>query len=340
MKKTIILLTLLITVTLGCKKLDDLGAPTPVEIDFTTYDYGIGAANNHMTKLGKFLFYDENLSINNSRSCGSCHIQKMGFADGLPKSLGFSNRETVFHSMALSNLRANSSFFWNIRENDINRMSLLPVADHIEMGLPDFELLIAKIDSIPYYQELFKNAFGHSVISKERISSALSTFVLSLQSTNSKNNKVNIGKAEFTENEKRGRDLFNGKYNCASCHNPSNNHSPWWVLHSGTNSANIGLNANPTEWNEVSKIPNLVNIAKTAPYMHDGRFKTLEEVLDHYSNGIKGNPFLSDIFKNSDGSPLRLNISAEEKKEMIAFLHTLTDDQFLNDIRFSNPFTN
>jgi cytochrome c peroxidase len=338
MKNKIIILSVISFVIFGCSKLKLDGELEQKTIDFTVYEYPL--VNDEMATLGKFLFYDENLSINNRITCGSCHIQKLGFADGLNKSLGFSDKETDFHTMAIANNNVFDRFFWDGRVNTLDNAVVMPISDHIEMGLDDEKLLLEKIKSIPYYQDLHKKAFGNLPMNKSTISSALTQFVRSLRVENSKNQKVLQGLEKFSVSEKRGRDLFFEKYDCGNCHNVDHTSGGTSWGGSGSNSAlfNIGLDNSPNDWNQVSKAPNLANIGVTAPYMHDGRFKTLEEVIDHYSTGIQDNRFLSHFLKDDFGNAKKFNITDFEKQDLIAFLNTLTDYEFLNDTRYSNPF--
>lgn len=316
---------------------------------------------NEGATLGRVLFYDKKLSINNTISCGSCHKQAFGFADNKALSNGFELRQTTRNSMALINPSLSSAYFWDLRSNKLEEQVLMPVENHIEMGLDNFEYLEKKLASINYYPPLFADAFGSSEITEEKIADALAQFLRSMASFETRFDKnVDIEFANFSPSEKRGEAIFTGKGKCSSCH--------FLGTFQYTNVGNIGLdmvyadkgiageNAGPSA-EGYFKIPTLRNITLTAPYMHDGRFATLEEVIEHYNSGIKPHPglswelrefdeddftfFIDDsdvIFAEGPVEPIRLGLTAQDKKDLIAFLHTLTDEQFIRDPKFSNPF--
>lgn len=291
---------------------------------------------NEQITLGRVLFYDDALSFNGKTSCGSCHLQNKGFADGKALSDGFLNQKTELHSMTLVNTNAGNRFFWDGRATNLNKQVLMPIANHIEMGVEDQALLVEKVRGQEYYGALFTSAYGSDEVTPEGIGNALSSFVTSLVSYDTKYDRVKNETATFTASEERGKLLFESKYNCSSCHGGENFNSAW----GGTDLANIGLDEKePENWSGLAKVPSLRNVAVTAPYMHDGRKATLEEVLTHYSRGIKNNPLLDWRLRNqTDGGPIKLNISSGEMTDMIAFLNTLTDQSLLTDIKYSNPF--
>ncbi|WP_309670572.1 cytochrome c peroxidase, partial [Gemmatimonas sp.] len=210
-----------------------------------------------------------------------------------------------------------------------------------EMGmtLPN---VIAKLSATAYYPALFTAAFGTSDITSDRMSLALSQFVRSLVSVNSKfdrafgvNGVPNFA-ASFTAQELAGQDLFNGRAGCARCHGTN--------AHISDGVHNTGLDATITDvgaGNGRFKSPSLRNIAVRPPYMHDGRFQTLEQVIAFYDTGVQNNPGLDNRLRGGPGGnglALRLNLSAAERASLVAFLGTLTDNTFLTDVRFSNPF--
>jgi cytochrome c peroxidase len=292
--------------------------------------------SNEAIALGRTLFYDDALSFNGKNSCGSCHEQSKGFADGKALSDGFLNEKTERHSMALVNTRSGNRFFWDGRATNLNTQVLMPIANHIEMGIEDQELMLEKVMGQEYYAELFNKAYGSEEVSVEGIGSALAGFVSSLVSYNTKFDQVQNGTAAYTGSEERGLELFESTYNCSSCHGGENFNSQW----GGTDLADIGLDKqNTEEWTGMAKVPSLRNVAVTAPYMHDGRKATLEEVLNHYSTGIQESPNLDWRLRNPEnGAAVKLNIGIQDKKDLIAFLNTLTDDKLLTDARYSNPF--
>jgi len=244
-------------------------------------------------------------------------------------------------------------------------MVLKPISNHVEMGLTDMNVLVKKLAQNPKYVDLFNAAYGS--INQKNLADAISTFLLSIKSNNSRfdNEVMKLGFWGNTQNfkgfspdENKGLELFI-QHRCYDCHNPSSNFERSW-----SNYANIGLELNYKDKgvdidakfggpkNSVSgnegffKIPSLRNVALTAPYMHDGRFETLEQVIEHYNSGVVLHKDLSyQLFNyhvNEDGSfsksPRRLNLSEDDKRALVAFLKTLTDEEMIRDVRYSNPF--
>jgi cytochrome c peroxidase len=289
---------------------------------------------NEGATLGRVLFYDENLSRNNRISCGSCHLQSKGFSDPDQFSTGHEFGMTTRNSMALSNVSLLRSYFWDSRASDLEKQVLMPVENHVEMGIEYLDKLPKKLAAVDYYAPLFEAAFGDPSITEERIRFAMAQFLRTMVSGQSKYDEgTTMNFENFTPLEKMGLELFtrwDSKAKCGSCHS-GELFSASWGLH------DIGLDANPTDNGGKFKAPSLRNIAVTAPYMHDGRFKTLEEVVDHYDHGIQMSPNLSWHLRNNNG-PIRLNLNDLEKKALVAFLETLTDEQFLKDPKFSDPF--
>ncbi len=293
--------------------------------------------------LGRVLFYDRRLSVNDRVSCSSCHQQQFAFSDTATLSRGFTGGFTGRHSMGLTNARfyASARFFWDERAANLEAQVLQPIQDATEMGmtLPN---VLAKLSATTYYPALFTAAFGTSEITSDRVARALSQFVRSLVSVNSKfdrafgvNGVPNFA-ATFTAQELAGQDLFNGRAGCARCHGTN--------AHISDGVHNTGLDATITDvgaGNGRFKAPSLRNIAVRPPYMHDGRFRTLEQVIAFYDSGVQNNPGLDPRLRGGPGGnglPLRLNLSATERASLVAFLGTLTDNTFLTDVKFSNPF--
>ncbi len=297
--------------------------------------------------LGRVLFYDPRLSINNRISCGSCHSQKHGFADPRQFSEGFGGKITSRNAMSIANPSVNNHFFWDSRVSRIEDLALEPVRNHIEMGMEKMDDLVLKLNNTSYYKGLFQNAFSSEEITPEKIASALSQFMCSLISIDSRMDQgMKNGLANFSELEKLGHNLFFGqKAMCGSCHSSGNLSAPdfpggGYSQPDVQGTANIGLQLVYTDNGKHEgqfKIPSLRNIAVTAPYMHDGRFKTLAEVIEHYDNGVALHQNLDSKFRTPQGAR-KLNLSSIEKTALIAFLNTLTDEQFLNDERYSDPF--
>lgn len=303
--------------------------------------------------LGRVLFYDKKLSLNNTVSCASCHHQDKAFADGKQFSTGFEGRVTTRNSMAIINPVLQNNLFWDSRSKTIHDLSLQPVQNHIEMGMENLDRLVEKLNNTEYYKPLFTKAFGSEEINPENISKAISQFVASITSSRS---RFDVGQknnfSNFSELEKLGRDLFHGEIaKCSSCHGGGNlsaldgPNDPYGsggsISQDLRGATNIGLDLVYKDnglGNGKFKIPSLRNIEITGPYMHDGRFNTLEEVVDHYTNGIKPHKDLDIKFTDGKGHVKPLNLTSLEKKAIVAFLKTLTDTEMTKDPKWSNPF--
>ena len=310
-------------------------------------DFDNTPSNNPVTDagatLGRVLFYDVRLSANDTVSCASCHQQANGFSDDRIFSRGFQDGLTRRHSMGLANshLYSSGKFFWDERADTLEAQVLMPIQDAVEMGM-DLNTLVGKLAATDEYPVLFEEAFGTPDITEDRMAEAMAQFVRAMVSFQSKfDDGVDQKWANLTETELSGAHRFLGF--CGSCHQGP--------LQAGSGIANNGLDDISTDLDrgvgEVTldaaddgkfKIPSLRNIAVTAPYMHDGRFQTLEQVLDHYTTGVQNHANLDERLKNSSGEPARFPIGQEQKDEIIAFLHTLTDNALLTDEKFSDPF--
>ncbi len=295
--------------------------------------------------LGRVIFYDKMLSRNHTISCSSCHVQEHGFSDPNKFSVGFEGGLTGRNSMHLVNHRFNRRLFWDLRAANLEAQVLMPIEDPLEMGM-SLDEVIERMESSSYYPALFLQAFGTSEITSENISKALAQFIRSIHSYNAKYDEgVPIDFANFTAQELLGKELFfNGDTRCNQCHVSANFHL--------TGALNTGLDAVPSDEGyggfsgdeeDLGKFraPSLRNIALTAPYMHDGRFATLLEVVEHYNSGVQPHANLDDrvtVDFTPGGEPYQLNLSQEEKEALVAFLLTLTDFQLLQDPRYSDPF--
>lgn len=309
--------------------------------------------DDEIATLGRVLFYDKNLSLNNSISCGSCHHQDKAFADGQAASFGFEGRKTERNSMSIVNPISQNNLFWDSRSFSIVDLTLKPVQNHIEMGMEDLQYLTDKLNNLDYYPNLFSKAFGDSDITEDRISKAIAHFVGSITTNKSKFDAGLKSQFEnFNELEKLGMSIFNSeKAKCSTCHSGNNfaaDDSPGGEYGAGPvatdnprGTTNIGLDLVYKDQGRNDgkfKIPSLRNIALTGPYMHDGRFQTLEEVVNHYSGGIKPHKDLDKKFKNKNGEVIHLNLDPIEKQALVAFLHTLTDYEMIKDPKYSDPF--
>lgn len=294
--------------------------------------------------LGRVLFYDTQLSANNSTSCGSCHVQKHAFADANQFSRGFEGGLTDRHAMNLTNLRyyLRARFFWDERGGNLEEMVLLPIANRLEMG-EDVTRLPQKLAQMSYYSELFRRAFGDAAITEQRIAKALAQFLRSMVSYESRYDEglahassQLVRFENFTRQENHGKALF--LRNCANCHQsgaahffvlvPTNNGLDASV--SGTDGGIGDITLNSIDQGRF-KSPSLRNAEVAGPYMHDGRLPTLEAVVDHYSRELQPHP-------NIDGRMRPRNFTDSEKAALVAFLKTLTDTKFLADPKFSDPF--
>lgn len=315
--------------------------------------------------LGRVLFHDTKLSIRGTVSCASCHIQAFGFSDTARASTGVDGGSTRRHSMSLANARyyRSGKFFWDERAATLEQQVMLPIQDPIEMGMTLPQLLSVVRDQ-SYYPALFTAAFGTPQVTEERIARALAQYVRSIVSTRSRYDSARAGApnartdfALFTPEENLGKRLFmapgQGRTPCSDCHtgeafigaSPRGGRGG-----TNTDATNNGLDAGSDSDRGVAeatgnardagkfKTPSLRNIAVTAPYMHDGRFATLEEVVEHYSSGIKAHPNLHQALRSRGGVPRQYGFSAVEKAAIVAFLRTLTDHALLADERFSDPF--
>ena len=345
--------------TLNLSSLANYAAPSlPAYYDATVVALDNTPANNaiidKVATLGRVLFYDKRLSINDTISCSSCHQQATGFDDPRRFSVGFSGAAfTTAHAMRLGNIRyyQPGSMFWDKRAASVEAQASQPIQHPVEMGFTTaaggIPALIAKMNATTYYPDLFTFAFGDATISEARIQQAFGQFERAMVSYNSKwdteyakvfnananNRGLGTTLAGFTAQEDRGRQLFiagpnNGGAGCGACHQP-----PTFAL--AANSRSNGLDAGETV---VFKAPSLKNVGLSKAFMHDGRFATLEEVVEHYNSGVKLGPALDTNRLAPNGVPLQLNLSADDKAALVAFMKTLTDNTLTTDARFSDPF--
>jgi len=286
-------------------------------------------------ELGRQIFNDKRLSSSNSQSCAACHEQGKAFADARRFSLGAQQQVGKRNAMPLFNLAWHSAFFWDGRAATLREQVLMPIQDKAEMNetLPN---VIAKlsVDS----GETFRQAFGTPEITAERIAKALEQYLLTLISQESKFDRATRKLTDLTEAEKRGLQLFVTEFDprrglrgadCFHCHGG--------MLFSSQQFANNGLKLSADDIGRMAvtkspadlgkfKTPSLRNVALTAPYMHDGRFSTLEEVIEHYDHGLTRSDTLDPNLAKHPAQGLQL--TAQEKSDLVSFLRTLTDDEF------------
>ncbi len=296
--------------------------------------------SNAGAALGRVLFYDRRLSANDRVACASCHLQQFAFADTARLSHGFAGGLTGRHSMGLQNARfyQRGRFFWDERAATLEAQVLMPIQDGTEMGMT-LDYLLTKLTLSPYYAPMFTAAFGTADITSDRVSRALAQFVRSMVSSTSKYDRAFNGTANanfnatFTTQELQGQQIFNGQGGCSACHTTD--------AHVSDDIHNTGLDATVTDvgaGNGRFKAPSLRNVAVHSRFMHDGRFTSLEQVVEFYNSGVQPNPNLDGRLRVGNGQPKRLNLSQAEKDAVAAFLRTLTDDAFLANPKFGNPF--
>lgn len=300
--------------------------------------------------LGRVLFYDKRLSITNTLACASCHIQSHGFASSQQFDTGVLGLPLKRNAMALANARynINQAWFSDMRViGDLRNLIFMPIDNHDELGMALYSVE-GKLQNSSFYAPLFAAAFGTPDITRDRIAAALAQFVQSLISYRSRSDLANNPMtndppdpaAVFTAQEMQGLQIYTD--HCADCHEVRANTNVW--------QANNGLDVVPTDLGTqnpafqrngaigVFRAASLRNIAVSGPYMHDGRFTTVREVIDHYDHGIQDSPNLDALLRDATGAPIQLHLTESDKLALEAFLDTLTDTAFLNDPKFSDPF--
>ncbi len=317
--------------------------------------------NNPLTvkkvNLGRKLYFDKRLSIDDTVSCATCHDPRFGFADGKPVSIGIKNQKGARNSPTTLNSAFFDFQFWDGRVETLEEQAKQPIINPIEMGMPSHDILIKKLKGIKEYSHLFKEAFGTENFTIEHVAQAIASFERTLITFNSPFDRFIAGDINaINESAKRGWQLFNGKARCNTCHGFSQS----FPFFTDNKFHNIGVGAKKLKerFEELArqaeeaktaeeidrlalsegaselgrflvtrkrsdigafKTPGLRNIALTAPYMHDGSELTLESVIEFYDRGGEPNPFL-------DGGMRALNLTENEKKDIVEFLKTLTSD--------------
>jgi len=321
-------------------------SPYTLEIgDFPTPDL---PPDNKLTiagvQLGRMLFYEKMLSKDGSQACADCHRQEDAFSDIRRFSIGVEQLPGKRQAMAVMNLAWHQNgLFWDGRAPRVRDQALKPIQDPLEMNetLPN---VVAKLSADKRYTDQFIRAFGDAVVSSERVGLALEQFMLSMVSANARYDKFLRGETTLTDAELRGKELFFSEFDpfgsekgaeCFHCH----------AGHNFTNDAfmNNGLDTDagltdPGRQNVTNdpgdrgkfKVPSLRNIALTPPYMHDGRFATLDEVLNHYDHGVQPSATVDGLLQYNL-QPGGLQLTSQDKADLIAFLHTLTDTDFLTN---------
>jgi len=347
-------LMLLLFLFSSCKKDEVITerspAPTPVKLEVPgNFPPFTDDVDNPLTRegieLGRILFYDARLSGNNKISCASCHRQDIGFSDGVAlTAIGVSGKHLERHTPILFNLAwAKNGLFWDGGSTNLESQALGPLtsADEMNQNLTELE---AELKAIPDYVKRFNFVFGREIRTADVIR-ALAQFQRALISGGSRYDHYKRGEtgATLSDLELQGLSLVNAK--CRSCHTGElftdddfhNNgiDSSYPDDLEGLFQGRFRISFNPADMGKF-KTPSLRNVLITAPYMHDGRFKTIDEVLDHYSVGLKSSPTV-DMLLYQNGGKLGIPITASEKEAIKVFLATLTDQNFLYDGKFARP---
>jgi cytochrome c peroxidase len=362
MKRVVLGIILISVLLASCKKdpiVGDIYAydPTPYQLNlptnlgWSTFPIPI---NNPLTNagvnLGKKLFFDPILSANNTQSCGTCHQQANSFADPNKFSIGITGEVGNRASMPLFNLPwadkfnlTNHRYFWDGGANDLERQALGPILNPIEMANKSLFDVIARLQRHSEYPSLFRKAFGSDSITSVKLAFALAQFERTLISSNSNYDKAERRQRLRTPSEISGMLIFGSeKGDCFHCH--GNLNSPFFTdfgFHNNglseiqKDSGLYLITGKPEDIGRV-KTPSLRNLSFTAPYMHDGRFNTLMEVVEFYNSGTKKSPTVDPmISKNFDHGGL--NLTPQDKLDLVAFLLSLNDTSFVNDAKYKMP---
>jgi len=328
---------------------------------------GANAIVNGKATLGRVLFYDKNLSVTNTVSCGSCHKQAFAFSDTALASAGVLGGVTDRHAMRLINGRfaVEAKFFWDERAASLEAQTTQPIAAHNEMGFSgqsgrdNFAALVTKLQAIGYYKELFTAVYGDAAITEARMQECLAQFIRSIQSFDSKydsgravvaNDRNNF--PNFTTQENAGKDLFMtppifdansvriaGGLGCNACHQaPEFDIDP----NSRNNGVIATLSGASTEFT-ITRAPSLRDLLNASgnpngPMMHNGKMKTLEAVIAHYASGIQNNPNLDGKLRPNGTQIQNLNLQPGELQAIVAFIKTLTGKNVYTDKKWSSPF--
>ncbi len=302
------------------------------------------SVSNEKATLGRVLFYDKRLSRDNTVSCASCHLQEHAFATQDQFSAGIDGQLTPKNSMSLVNLRWSRRFFWDQRELRLEEQVLQPIAHPEEMD-QDVSEVVLELGQIEAYGSLFEAAYDDPTITAEGIAEALASFLRALVSFDSKYDQGRPdGFSNFTESEERGRVLFFNN-RCNQCHTSESFFASNEPTHNGLALApgDDGFFIATGNAKDIGKFKTVTlrNIGLTPPYMHDGRFENLHEVVRFYNEGIQAHPNLDDRLTEEleiGGTPVRLGLSDQDIDDLVAFLHTLSDEGLVQSEKYANPF--
>jgi cytochrome c peroxidase len=305
------------------------GWPQPI------YDFKQNPVTQEGFDLGKKLFYDGTLSKDGNFPCASCHQQYAAFATyDHNLSHGFNNSFTKRNAPPLFNLAWQKEFMWDGGINHLDLQPLAPMSDTNEMGGASLDTILVKLRSDTAYRRMFKAAFGDDKINTQRLTRALSQFIVMMVSANSKYDRVTRGEDSFNLPQRLGYDIFKRK--CESCHT-----EPLFTDYSYRNAGltaddylkdngRMKITSDPEDSLKF-KVPSLRNAQVTFPYGHDGRFYSLLQVMDHYRRDVVNGPTTDSLLKHG------ISLSNFEIGQLTAFIYTLTDSIFLNDPRFAPP---
>ena len=334
MKRTSLSIFLLLIVISGFRMLDDVPFQVPTNWPKPQYNFAKNPLNSDKIELGRHLFYDPILSRDSTISCSSCHSQFTAFthvdhdlSHGIEDRIGFRNAPAVM------NLAWQKAFMWDGAINHLDMQSLAPIENPDEMD-EHFERVIKKLNANTKYKTLFKNAFGDEQITGEKTLKAVAQFMLTIVSANSLYDKMLRKEISFNTQQENGYQLF--KQHCASCHTEplfTNGEFENNGLRIDTSLMDFGRMrvTQSTKDSLKFKVPTLRNIEFSYPYMHDGRFKKLSEVMNHYVSGVQQGPTLSKKLQK------KIELTSNEKVDLTAFLLTLTDREFLFNPKYSYP---
>lgn len=287
---------------------------------------------NDLFALGRKLFYDPSLSADDQVSCATCHLQYAAFSDpSHPIAHGVAGRLGRRNAPGIFNIRWVPDFMWDGGINHIEVLPVAPLTDPVEMA-ETLENIVIKVDGNPDYSPLFERAFGSDSITMPRILKAFAQFMGEMDSRNSLFDRYARGEEDLNTDQKKGLALFD--QHCSSCHSGAlftdfgyRNNGLDSIIRDPGRMGITGLESDRGKF----RTPSLRNVALTPPYMHDGRFVTLTEVLQHYRNGIKPSATLDESLRGG------ITLSDQEAQQIIVFLQTLSDVSFTNDPRFSQP---
>lgn len=338
-------LFLLLLLAVACHDLPPAQPPTPTPFHYESppnfppfFDPEDNPTTLEGIALGRKLFYDPILSGDNTLACADCHRQENAFTDPRAFSIGIDGLPGKRNSMSLANIAWQHRLFWDGRAHGLEDQALRPIRDVLEMH-ETLDNAVSEIQSIPEYTEMFWRAFGTTTVDSSLIAKALSQFERTFISFNSRYDRWKLGTDSLSKSELLGMQLFldNNKGGCAQCHSFGAVFSDFLFRNNGLDSiptdvGRFAVSGTPSETGAF-KTPSMRNVEYTAPYMHDGRFATLEEVLEFYNTGFHVGPYTDAAMTNM----VKGRLSAKDKKDIIAFLKSLSEPEFLTNPAFKKP---